>query len=70
MAETMRVAMGRRSIYGDALPEEHVATYVLIPGAGGMAQYWSRVAPQLRARGQDVASSSTNRIAGANRYGV
>lgn len=33
-----------------------MATYVLIPGAGGMAQYWSRVAPELRARGHDVVA--------------
>jgi pimeloyl-ACP methyl ester carboxylesterase len=36
--------------------EDPVATYVLIPGAGGMAQYWSRVAPELRARGHDVVA--------------
>lgn len=31
-----------------------MATYVLIPGAGGTAWYWSRVTPLLRARGHDV----------------
>jgi pimeloyl-ACP methyl ester carboxylesterase len=31
-----------------------VATYVLIPGAGGSAFYWHRVAPLLRGRGHDV----------------
>lgn len=31
-----------------------MATYVLIPGAGGMAWYWHRLIPQLRERGHDV----------------
>lgn len=31
-----------------------MATYVLIPGAGGSAFYWHRVAPLLRERGHDV----------------
>jgi pimeloyl-ACP methyl ester carboxylesterase len=33
-----------------------VATYVLIPGAGGNALYWSRLAPELRRRGHDVVA--------------
>lgn len=31
-----------------------MATYVLIPGAGGMAWYWHRLVPELEARGQDA----------------
>ncbi|WP_028926175.1 alpha/beta fold hydrolase [Pseudonocardia acaciae] len=31
-----------------------MATYVLIPGAGGEAWYWHRVVPLLRERGHDV----------------
>ena len=30
-----------------------MATYVLIPGAGGQAWYWHRLVPELRARGHD-----------------
>ncbi len=33
-----------------------MATYVLIPGAGGQAWYWHRLAPLLRARGHDVVA--------------
>jgi pimeloyl-ACP methyl ester carboxylesterase len=33
-----------------------VATYVLIPGAGGAAYYWHRVEPLLRERGHDVVA--------------
>jgi pimeloyl-ACP methyl ester carboxylesterase len=33
-----------------------VATYVLIPGAGGDAWQWHRVAPELAGRGHDVVS--------------
>jgi pimeloyl-ACP methyl ester carboxylesterase len=33
-----------------------MATYVLIPGAGGMAWYWHRVVPKLRALGHDVVA--------------
>jgi pimeloyl-ACP methyl ester carboxylesterase len=33
-----------------------VATYVLIPGAGGDAWYWHRVVPLLRERGHDVVA--------------
>jgi pimeloyl-ACP methyl ester carboxylesterase len=33
-----------------------MATYVLIPGAGGSAWYWHRLAPLLRQRGQDVVA--------------
>src|SRR5687768_6739469 len=33
-----------------------VATYVLIPGATGLAWYWHRVVPLLRARGHDVVA--------------
>jgi pimeloyl-ACP methyl ester carboxylesterase len=33
-----------------------VATYVLIPGAGGQAWYWHRLAPELRERGNDVVA--------------
>lgn len=33
-----------------------MATYVLIPGAGGDAWYWHRVAPELRTRGHDVVA--------------
>lgn len=32
------------------------ATFVLIPGAGGQAWYWHRVAPILRVRGHDVVA--------------
>ena len=31
-------------------------TYVLIPGAGGMAWYWHLVVPELRARGHEVVA--------------
>jgi pimeloyl-ACP methyl ester carboxylesterase len=34
-----------------------VATYVLIPGAGGNASYWHRLAPELRRRGHDVVAT-------------
>jgi pimeloyl-ACP methyl ester carboxylesterase len=33
-----------------------VATYVLIPGAGGNGWYWHRVVPLLRGRGHDVVA--------------
>jgi pimeloyl-ACP methyl ester carboxylesterase len=33
-----------------------MATYVLIPGAGGSAWYWHRLAPLLRERGHDVVA--------------
>jgi pimeloyl-ACP methyl ester carboxylesterase len=33
-----------------------MATYVLIPGAGGEAWYWHRFAPELRRRGHDVVA--------------
>src|ERR1700704_2794952 len=33
-----------------------MATYVLIPGAGGDAWYWHRVVPELQARGHDVVA--------------
>ena len=33
-----------------------MATYALIPGAGGEAWYWHRVAPELAARGHDVVT--------------
>lgn len=33
-----------------------MATYVLIPGAGGAAWYWHRVEPKLRALGHDVVA--------------
>jgi pimeloyl-ACP methyl ester carboxylesterase len=33
-----------------------MATYVLIPGAGGQAWYWHRLAPLLRALGHDVVA--------------
>ncbi|MBB4931315.1 pimeloyl-ACP methyl ester carboxylesterase [Lipingzhangella halophila] len=33
-----------------------MATYVLIPGAGGESWYWHRVVPALRARGHDVVA--------------
>jgi pimeloyl-ACP methyl ester carboxylesterase len=33
-----------------------MATYVLIPGAGGSAWYWHRLAPELRGRGHDVVA--------------
>ena len=33
-----------------------MATYVLIPGAGGQAWYWHRLAPLLRERGHDVVA--------------
>jgi pimeloyl-ACP methyl ester carboxylesterase len=33
-----------------------MATYVLIPGAGGSAWYWHRLVPELRDRGHDVVA--------------
>lgn len=33
-----------------------MATYVLIPGAGGAAWYWHRLVPELRGRGHDVVA--------------
>jgi pimeloyl-ACP methyl ester carboxylesterase len=33
-----------------------MATYVLVPGAGGRAWYWHRLAPELRERGHDVVA--------------
>lgn len=33
-----------------------MAAYLLIPGAGGAAWYWHRVAPELRRRGHDVVA--------------
>jgi len=33
-----------------------MATYVLIPGAGGSAWYWHRLVPELRERGHDVVA--------------
>ena len=33
-----------------------MATFVLIPGAGGIAWYWHRVVPELTARGHDVVA--------------
>jgi len=33
-----------------------MATYVLIPGAGGSAWYWHLVTPELQARGHDVVA--------------
>src|SRR5918997_3658996 len=33
-----------------------MATYALIPGAGGDAWYWHRVVPELAARGHDVVT--------------
>ena len=33
-----------------------MATYALIPGAGGDAWYWHRVVPELAARGHDVVA--------------
>jgi pimeloyl-ACP methyl ester carboxylesterase len=33
-----------------------VASYVLIPGAGGSAWYWHRLVPHLRGRGHDVVA--------------
>jgi pimeloyl-ACP methyl ester carboxylesterase len=33
-----------------------MATYVLIPGAGGDAWYWHRLAPELTKRGHDVVA--------------
>ena len=33
-----------------------MATYVLIPGAGGSAWYWHLVRPELKARGHDVVA--------------
>lgn len=34
-----------------------MATYVLIPGAGGDAWYWHLLAPELRGRGHDVVAA-------------
>jgi pimeloyl-ACP methyl ester carboxylesterase len=33
-----------------------MSSYILVPGAGGDAWYWSRVAPLLRAAGHDVVA--------------
>lgn len=33
-----------------------MATYVLIPGAGGLAWYWHRLVPELSRRGHDVVA--------------
>ncbi|MGI5202251.1 alpha/beta fold hydrolase [Spirillospora sp. CA-108201] len=33
-----------------------MATYTLIPGAGGQAWFWHRLAPELQARGHDVVA--------------
>src|SRR6266851_7810416 len=33
-----------------------MATYVLIPGAGGNAMYWNLLEPELRGRGHDVVA--------------
>ena len=33
-----------------------MTTYILIPGAGGMAQYWSSLTPELRSRGYDAVA--------------
>lgn len=33
-----------------------MATYVLIPGAGGHAWYWHRLVPELQARGHDAVA--------------
>jgi pimeloyl-ACP methyl ester carboxylesterase len=33
-----------------------VSTFVLVPGAGGSAWYWHRVAPELRARGHQAVA--------------
>ncbi|MEU8803977.1 alpha/beta hydrolase [Spirillospora sp. NPDC048819] len=33
-----------------------MATYALIPGAGGQAWYWHRLLPELRGRGHDVVA--------------
>lgn len=33
-----------------------MATYVLIPGAGGDSEYWYRVVPELQARGHEVVA--------------
>src|SRR5262249_37561919 len=32
----------------------HMRTFVLVPGAGGMAWYWHRVAPLIRAAGREA----------------
>ncbi len=33
-----------------------MARYLLIPGAGGAAWYWHRLAPELHRRGHDVTA--------------
>jgi pimeloyl-ACP methyl ester carboxylesterase len=46
-------------------------TFVLIPGAGGMAQYWSRLVPELRAHGQEAIAvdlPADDDTAGLTRY--
>ncbi|MBO0851402.1 MAG: alpha/beta fold hydrolase, partial [Pseudonocardia sp.] len=48
-----------------------MATYVLIPGAGGDAWYWHRVAPLLRERGHEVIAvdlPADDRSAGLAEY--
>ncbi len=48
---------GRRRRPARRMPDlRQMATYVLIPGAGGSAWYWHRVAPLLRDRGHDVVA--------------
>ncbi|HEX4102488.1 MAG TPA: hypothetical protein VHY21_18425 [Pseudonocardiaceae bacterium] len=39
-----------------------MSTFVLLPGAGGSAWYWSRVVPLLADAGHDVASGLTWRV--------
>ena len=48
-----------------------MATFVLIPGAGGAAWYWHRVAPELRARGHvalPIDLPANDPSAGLDRY--
>ncbi len=48
-----------------------MATYVLIPGAGGDAWYWHRVVPELTAHGHEVVAvtlPADDETAGWNEY--
>ena len=48
-----------------------MATFVLVPGAGGMSWYWHRVAPLLRAAGHEAIAvdlPSDDRHAGLALY--
>ena len=41
-----------------------MAHFVLVPGAGGSAWYWSRLVPELRARGHDAVLAQHSAVFG------